>query len=125
MPSKAKTGKKLVIVESPAKSKTIAKYLGEGFIVEASIGHIRDLPQPSELPAELKKTSVGKFAVDIDNDFKPYYVVSPDKKKKVLSSRQRSRTPTNFTSQPMGTARAKPSRGTCSRCSSPRSPYTG
>jgi DNA topoisomerase-1 len=83
VPSKAKTGKKLVIVESPAKSKTIAKYLGEGFIVEASIGHIRDLPQPSELPAELKKTSVGKFAVDIDHDFKPYYVVSPDKKKKV------------------------------------------
>ncbi|GAC1452698.1 MAG: type I DNA topoisomerase [Pseudarthrobacter sp.] len=83
MPSKAKTGKKLVIVESPAKSKTIAKYLGEGFIVEASIGHIRDLPQPSELPAELKKTSVGKFAVDIDNDFKPYYVVSADKRKKV------------------------------------------
>ncbi|MCX6499043.1 MAG: toprim domain-containing protein, partial [Arthrobacter sp.] len=83
MPSKAPTGKKLVIVESPAKSKTIAKYLGEGFIVEASIGHIRDLPQPSELTADLKKTSVGKFAVDIDNDFKPYYVVSPDKKKKV------------------------------------------
>ncbi len=83
MPSKAKTGKKLVIVESPAKSKTIAKYLGEGFIVEASIGHIRDLPQPSELPAELKKTPLGKFAVDIDNDFKPYYVVSSDKKKKV------------------------------------------
>ena len=83
MPSKAKTGKKLVIVESPAKSKTIAKYLGEGFIVEASIGHIRDLPQPSELPADLKKTSLGKFAVDVENDFKPYYVVSPDKKKKV------------------------------------------
>ncbi|MGY2745132.1 type I DNA topoisomerase [Arthrobacter sp. UYCu723] len=83
MPSKAKTGKKLVIVESPAKSKTIAKYLGEGFIVEASIGHIRDLPQPSELPADLKKTPLGKFAVDIENDFKPYYVVSPDKKKKV------------------------------------------
>ena len=83
MPSKAKTGKKLVIVESPAKSKTIAKYLGEGFIVEASIGHIRDLPQPSELPAELKKTPLGKFAVDIENDFKPYYVVSADKKKKV------------------------------------------
>ncbi len=88
MPSKAaaskpKTGKKLVIVESPAKSKTIAKYLGEGFVVEASIGHIRDLPQPSELPAELKKSSIGKFAVDLENNFKPYYVVSPDKKKKV------------------------------------------
>ncbi|WP_434615503.1 type I DNA topoisomerase [Arthrobacter sp. A5] len=88
MPTKAtaakpKSGKKLVIVESPAKSKTIGKYLGEGFVVEASIGHIRDLPQPSDLPAELKKTSIGKFAVDLDNDFKPYYVVSPDKKKKV------------------------------------------
>ncbi len=88
MPSKAaaskpKTGKKLVIVESPAKSKTIAKYLGEGFVVEASIGHIRDLPQPSELPAELKKSSIGKFAVDLENDFKPYYVISSDKKKKV------------------------------------------
>jgi len=81
--SKPKTGKKLVIVESPAKSKTIAKYLGEGFVVEASIGHIRDLPQPSDLPAELKKSSIGKFAVDLENGFKPYYVISPDKKKKV------------------------------------------
>ncbi|GAA2546783.1 DNA topoisomerase-1 [Neomicrococcus aestuarii] len=85
MPAKAKapTGRKLVIVESPAKSKSIAKYLGEGFDVDASVGHIRDLPQPSELPAELKKTSVGKFAVDVDNNFEPYYVVYPDKKKRV------------------------------------------
>ena len=87
MPSKAaskpQTGKKLVIVESPAKSKTIAKYLGEGFVVEASIGHIRDLPQPSDLPADLKKSPIGKFAVDLENGFKPYYVISPDKKKKV------------------------------------------
>ncbi|KAD4060156.1 type I DNA topoisomerase [Arthrobacter yangruifuii] len=86
MPVKAtdkKTGKKLVIVESPAKGKTIAGYLGEGFEVTASMGHIRDLPQPSDLPAELKKTGVGKFAVDLDNDFEPYYVVSADKKKKV------------------------------------------
>lgn len=81
--SKAKTGKKLVIVESPAKSKTIAKYLGEGFVVEASVGHIRDLPQPSDLPADLKKSPIGKFAVDLEHDFKPYYVISPDKKKKV------------------------------------------
>ncbi|WP_077489026.1 type I DNA topoisomerase [Sinomonas mesophila] len=83
MATKARTGKKLVIVESPAKSKTIAQYLGEGFEVDASMGHIRDLPQPSDLPAELKKTSVGKFAVDIEHGFEPYYVVSPDKKKKV------------------------------------------
>ena len=85
MPAKVKekTGKKLVIVESPAKVKSIAKYLGEGFDVDASVGHIRDLPQPSELPTELKKTSVGKFAVDLENDFEPYYMVYPDKKKRV------------------------------------------
>lgn len=47
--TKNKTGKKLVIVESPAKSKSIAKYLGDGFVVDASVGHIRDLPQPKEL----------------------------------------------------------------------------
>ncbi|HET8615812.1 MAG TPA: type I DNA topoisomerase [Actinomycetales bacterium] len=75
--------RRLVIVESPAKAKTIAGYLGEGFDVEASVGHIRDLPQPSELPAEMKKGPFGKFAVDVDNGFEPYYVVDADKKKKV------------------------------------------
>ena len=76
-------GRKLVIVESPAKARTIAAYLGEGFTVEASVGHIRDLPQPSELPADMKKGPFGKFAVDVDNGFQPYYVVDPDKRKKV------------------------------------------
>jgi len=76
-------GRKLVIVESPAKARTIAGYLGEGYDVEASVGHIRDLPQPSELPAEMKKGPFGKFAVDVDNGFAPYYVVDSDKKKKV------------------------------------------
>jgi DNA topoisomerase-1 len=75
--------RRLVIVESPAKAKTIAGYLGEGFEVEASVGHIRDLPQPSELPADMKKGPFGKFAVDVDNGFEPYYVVDADKKKKV------------------------------------------
>ena len=79
----ASTPRRLVIVESPAKARTIAGYLGEGFEVEASVGHIRDLPQPSELPAELKKGPFGKFAVDVDSGFEPYYVVNPDKKKKV------------------------------------------
>ena len=74
---------KLVIVESPAKGRKIAGYLGSEFVVDASIGHIRDLPQPSELPAEMKKGSFGKFAVDVENGFEPYYVVYPDKKKKV------------------------------------------
>lgn len=76
-------GRKLVIVESPAKARTIAGYLGEGYDVEASVGHIRDLPQPSELPADMKKGPFGKFAVDVDNGFAPYYVVDADKKKKV------------------------------------------
>ncbi len=80
---KEPTGRALVIVESPAKARTIAGYLGDDYIVEASIGHIRDLPQPSELPPELKKGSLGKFAVDIENGFQPYYVVDADKKKKV------------------------------------------
>ncbi|HEX5533862.1 MAG TPA: type I DNA topoisomerase [Actinomycetales bacterium] len=85
--SKSTTGKdpgrRLVIVESPAKARTIAGYLGDGFEVEASVGHIRDLPQPSELPADMKKGPFGKFAVDVDNGFEPYYVVDADKKKKV------------------------------------------
>ncbi|MGL4174357.1 MAG: type I DNA topoisomerase [Actinomycetota bacterium] len=76
-------GRKLVIVESPAKAKTIAGYLGAEYDVEASVGHIRDLPQPSELPPEMKKGPYGKFAVDTENGFHPYYVVDADKKKKV------------------------------------------
>lgn len=75
--------RRLVIVESPAKAKTIASYLGPGYEVEASVGHIRDLPNPSELPVDMKKGPYGRFAVDVDNDFDPYYVVDPDKRKKV------------------------------------------
>lgn len=81
-------GRKLVIVESPAKARTISAYLGADFDVEASVGHIRDLPQPSELPAEMKKSGYGKFAVDVDNGFAPYYEVYPDKKKKVTELRR-------------------------------------
>jgi len=74
---------KLVIVESPAKAATIEGYLGPDYHVTASIGHIRDLPQPSELPKDMKKGPFGRFAVNVDEGFKPYYVVNPDKKKKV------------------------------------------
>jgi DNA topoisomerase-1 len=75
--------KKLVIVESPAKAKTIAQYLGDGYEVQASVGHIRDLIEPKNLPAELKKGSLGKFSIDVENGFLPYYVVSDQKKKTV------------------------------------------
>ena len=75
------TGHKLVIVESPAKAKTIAGYLGRGYVVESSIGHIRDLPQSaSDIPAAIKGESWARLGVDVENDFKPYYVVSSDKK---------------------------------------------
>ncbi|MDN5791258.1 MAG: type I DNA topoisomerase, partial [Micrococcales bacterium] len=85
----AGTGRKLVIVESPGKVKTIAGYLGGDYDVEASIGHIRDLPTPSELPADMKKGPYGRFAVDVDNDFEPYYVVDSDKKKKVAELKRK------------------------------------
>ena len=76
-------GRKLVIVESPAKARTIAGYLGADWDVEASVGHIRDIPTPSEMPADIKKGPFGKFGVNVDADFEPYYVVDADKKKKV------------------------------------------
>lgn len=75
--------KKLVIVESPTKVKSIAQYLGDGYEVMASVGHIRDLIEPKNLPPELKKGSLGKFSVDVENGFEPYYVVSEQKKKTV------------------------------------------
>ena len=75
--------RRLVIVESQTKAKTIEGYLGAGYDVQASVGHIRDLPTPSELPAAEKKGRFGKFAVDVDADFEPFYIVDADKKKKV------------------------------------------
>ena len=85
----AEENQKLVIVESPAKARTIGRFLGDDFDVEASVGHIRDLAQPSDLPATLKKTGYAKFAVDLDHDFEPYYVVDGDKKKKVSELKAR------------------------------------
>jgi DNA topoisomerase-1 len=72
---------KLVIVESPAKARTIGGYLGDGFVVESSIGHIRDLPNnAADTPAKIKDKPWGRLAVDVENDFTPYYVVPRDKK---------------------------------------------
>ena len=83
-----KKPRRLVIVESPTKARTIVGFLGDGYTVEASVGHIRDLPQPSELPTDMKKGPYGKFAVDVEDGFKPYYRVDPDKKKKVTELRK-------------------------------------
>ena len=75
---------KLVIVESPAKARTIGGYLGPGYVVESSIGHIRDLPQSAaETPAKIKDKPWGRLAVDVDNGFEPYYVVPRDKKQHI------------------------------------------
>jgi DNA topoisomerase-1 len=80
----AKTGTKLVIVESPAKAKTISGYLGAGYVVEASIGHIRDLPRnAADVPAKYKGESWARLGVNTDNDFEPLYVISPDRKAQV------------------------------------------
>ncbi|TQL66524.1 DNA topoisomerase-1 [Nocardioides albertanoniae] len=75
---------KLVIVESPAKAQKIGGYLGSGYVVEASVGHIRDLPQSAaDTPAKIKDKPWGRFGVDVDNGFTPYYVVPSDKKKQI------------------------------------------
>jgi DNA topoisomerase-1 len=82
-------GKSLVIVESPAKARTIAGYLGDGFVVESSIGHIRDLPQKAaEIPPALKKEPWARLGVNVEADFEPLYVEAPDKKKKISELRR-------------------------------------
>src|SRR6188472_3363284 len=78
--------KPLVIVESPAKAKTLARFLGDRYRVEASVGHIRDLPGSArEIPAEIKGKPWGRMAVDVDGDFRPYYIVPLEKKKHVTA----------------------------------------
>ncbi|WP_301925462.1 type I DNA topoisomerase [Corynebacterium glaucum] len=80
----AANGKTLVIVESATKAKKIQKYLGDDYIVEASVGHIRDLPgRAADIPAKYKKEPWAKLGVNPEDGFSPIYVVSPDKKKKV------------------------------------------
>src|SRR5215213_6783661 len=73
--------KPLVIVESPAKAKTIARYLGSEFVVESSVGHIRDLPRkPEDIPPAYKGEAWARLGVDVDNGFKPLYVLMREKK---------------------------------------------
>ncbi|MEV4875358.1 type I DNA topoisomerase [Streptomyces cyaneofuscatus] len=84
----AQGGRRLVIVESPAKAKTIKGYLGPGYVVEASVGHIRDLPNgAAEVPDEYTG-EVRRLGVDVDNDFQPVYVVNADKKAQVRKLKQ-------------------------------------
>ena len=80
--------KSLVIVESPAKARTIAGYLGDGYAVESSIGHIRDLPDRASDVPERERKRFGALGVDVEKEFEPYYVVDPDKKKVVTELRK-------------------------------------
>jgi DNA topoisomerase I len=78
------TTKRLVIVESPAKAKTISGYLGPGYVVEASLGHVRDLPRnAADVPAKFKALPWARLGVDVDNGFAPLYVVSSDRRQQI------------------------------------------
>ena len=76
--------KSLVIVESPTKAKTLRKFLGKDFIVESSVGHVRDLPaNAAEVPAKYKGEKWSRLGVNVEADFEPLYIVRPEKKKKI------------------------------------------
>ena len=82
--TKGSVRRALVIVESPAKARTISQFLGDGYVVESSIGHIRDLPSTAaEIPEKLKKQKWARLGVDVENDFAPLYVVPASKKAQV------------------------------------------
>ena len=90
-PTATATGRptrRLVIVESPTKAKKIAPYLGSDYVVESSVGHIRDLPRgAADVPAKYKGESWARLGVDVDNEFEPLYIVTPEKKGKVSELR--------------------------------------
>ena len=78
--SAGRTGKSLVIVESPAKARTISKFLGRDFTVEASIGHVRDLPErANQIPAEYRDQQWSRLGVNVEKDFEPLYIIPPGK----------------------------------------------
>ncbi|WP_127500105.1 type I DNA topoisomerase [Actinoplanes solisilvae] len=91
MPSEARTTR-LVIVESPSKAKTIAGYLGPDYLVEASIGHVRDLPKNAdEVPEQYKGEPWARLGVDVDNGFHPLYVISADRKQQIAKLKKLAR----------------------------------
>ena len=78
------SGVRLVVVESPSKAKTISGFLGDGYIVESSVGHIRDLPRgAADVPARYKGEPWARLGVNTENGFEPLYVISPEKKAQV------------------------------------------
>src|SRR5262245_11455850 len=80
----ATTGKALMIVESPAKARTISKFLGKQFVIEASIGHVRDLPEgKKQVPAKYKDEEWAYLGVNVNDGFEPVYIVPPGKNEQV------------------------------------------
>jgi DNA topoisomerase I len=87
--SKSANTTRLVVVESPAKARTISGYLGPGYVVEASFGHVRDLPRnAADVPAKYKSESWARLGVDVDNDFSALYVVSADRRQQIAKLRK-------------------------------------
>ncbi len=85
MAAKSTQGKKLVVVESPTKAKTIRKFLGKDYVVESCMGHIRDLPQSAkDIPEKYKKEEWSRLGVNVDKNFEPIYCI-PKNKTKVVS----------------------------------------
>jgi DNA topoisomerase I len=85
----ANGGRKLVIVESPRKARTIAGFLGKGYVVESSIGHIRDMPdKAAEIPAKYRGEAWARLGVNVEHDFEPLYVVNSDKKQQVAKLKE-------------------------------------
>ncbi|MGE0134270.1 MAG: type I DNA topoisomerase [Dehalococcoidia bacterium] len=87
--TRAASGKSLVIVESPAKARTIARFLGPEYVVESSIGHVRDLPsKAAEIPEKYRREAWARLGVDVDRDFEPLYIVPATKKQQVTKLKQ-------------------------------------
>ncbi len=87
--ARAGSGSKLVIVESPTKARTIAGYLGKGYVVESSIGHIRDMPdKAAEIPTKYRNEAWARLGVNVDHDFEPLYDVHSDKRQQVAKLKQ-------------------------------------
>ena len=117
--------KPLVIVESPAKAKTIQGYLGPRYEVEASVGHIRDLPSAPRHPRKYKGEPWSRLGVDVDHGYQPLYVVDARTRRSRPELKTLLKDADELSSRRTRTARARPSPGTCSRCSTRRSRSSG
>ncbi len=107
----------LVIVESPTKARTIAKFLPDGYVVLASNGHVRDLPSTAkDVPEKIKKEPWADLGVNVNEDFQPYYIVPRDKQNIVKDLRKAVKQASGYIWQLMRIAKGSPSAGICNSC---------